>query len=98
MIESDPNHIDYWILNWINYYHYLLENRCENCHFISFTDLICDQENVISYLNREVLMSAQIPETTKYIPHAYPVLSCNKDLLYESMLIYEKLNQLRRYV
>lgn len=98
MIENDPKHIDYWLLNWINYYQYLLENQCENYHFISFTDLICDQENVISYLNREVMMSAQILETTKYIPHAYPVLSCNKDLLYESMLIYEKLNQLRRYV
>ena len=97
MIESDPNHIDYWLLNWINYYQYLLENPCENCHFISFSDLISNQENVIRYLNGKVLMSAQISGQKKYLPQTYPVANCNKDLLQEATLIYEKLNQLRRY-
>ena len=97
MIENDPNLIDYWLLNWINYYQYLLENPCENCHFISFSDLIGNQEKVISYLNHKVLMSAQIPRQKKYLPQAYPVLNCNKDLLQKATLIYEKLKLLRKY-
>jgi len=97
MVDEDKNGINYWLLNWINYHEYLLENHEHNYILISFNDLINKQETITNYLNQNLHLHSKLVIQKKHNPSKYPDVSYDIDLLEVANEIFTKLEALRKY-
>ncbi len=97
MRTIDTKSINYWLLNWINYYTHILNTFDESFILISFDDLITNQENVYDYLNTKLQLRAKLKAAKKYVPTEYSKIECDQDLLKEAESIFHQLSELTEY-
>ncbi len=96
-ITTKSTDINYWLINWLNYYTYILSIANEKITFISFDDL-CNRPNTITaYLNRLIEPDNPIVINENYTPKQHDYLNYNEELKKKCDAIYTNLNCLRKY-
>ena len=94
--QYDQFDINYWLLNWKQYYSYLLDILDERFHLVVFEDLTSDPNRVYNYVNG--VLDLSIPETDKrFTPPAYENPDIDAGLLAECEEVYGALRGKVRY-
>ena len=85
--------LDYWLLNWINYYEYVKERLTSKVHLICFEDYIADNASVYDKL--ESILDIEISRTAgrKHQPTQYKEPVCDAKLKERAISIYEALKR-----
>ena len=97
MNSYDTSDLNYWIIYWINYYQYVLDNFNNNYSIISFEDLSKNPDMVTSKLALDLKIEERLLAKEKYTPPTYPQNVANPDILERANQVYNKLNLLRTY-
>ncbi|TWI98748.1 sulfotransferase family protein [Mucilaginibacter frigoritolerans] len=97
-LEGDKNGIDYWLINWYNYYAYLLANFNERLHLIAFED-VCEHPAMIAqYLNSFIALKTPVVMADKHFPKPFPTVKYNEDVYHKCMEVYNDLQSKRTYI
>tara|TARA_R110002049_G_scaffold296797_1_gene485176 strand:+ start:6602 stop:7618 length:1017 start_codon:yes stop_codon:yes gene_type:complete len=89
--------INYWLILWINYYEYILENFDDSLMLISFEDLINEPDSVFEYVGKNLQVESFPKSTKKHKPMIYKSVPCNLELQNRAEQVYIKLTDLKKY-
>ncbi len=89
--------INYWLLQWKNYYTYVLNNVVSNCVFISFKDIVQYPEKVYAQVYKELNLDTTDHIFKKHSPKPYTTEGFSQELLASCQHLYEQLNALKKY-
>ena len=94
----DTTSMNYWLLNWINYYNYLLENFQTYFILVSFEDLIYQSQKVFNFICSELGTNSSInAKGSQYRPPKYSKMETDNNIMDQAVAIYEQLNSKREY-
>jgi hypothetical protein len=89
--------LNYWLLVWINYYEYLLDNFDENFLVISFEDLVSEPNKVFDHVKARLSITSPMTSDKKHTPSSYSEIDCDQQILGHAQDIYQKLCALKKY-
>ncbi len=87
--------INYWLLNWINYYSYLLKNFKEDYILVSFEDLVNNPKQIFLSISKKLGCQEICTQGKTHAPSKYSYDQYDKILLRKAENIYEKLEILK---
>ncbi len=96
-LSHPKDSMDYWVLNWINYYAEVLKIYNEAYRLVCFEDLIKDPNRVYSYLYSDLDIDSPSPQIEPFTPPDYDTSQINPDILLKAQQIYTDLGGLIRY-
>jgi hypothetical protein len=89
--HADKNDIDYWLLSWMNYYGYMLNNPQDNVLFFSYDDFCEVPQSALSRLFAKLNIEAPVAEYKPFERTERTESGVNADLLGACNSIYFQL-------
>jgi len=83
--------INYWLLNWKNYYSYLLDNHTPNVLFFSFEKYCAEPNEVLAKLYELIDLDVMIKPVEKFYPKILSADNVDLNIKTECDIIYERL-------
>jgi len=91
MKRYDKTDVNFWLLNWKNYYQYVYEHHAGNCIFFQYEKFCSEPSLVIARLFEKIDVDMPQREFKPFSPQENPAGAFDSQLLKESELIYKKL-------
>tara|TARA_R110002049_G_scaffold77408_1_gene197972 strand:+ start:128 stop:1144 length:1017 start_codon:yes stop_codon:yes gene_type:complete len=89
--------INYWLILWINYYEYVLDNFDDSYMLISFESLVDEPDSVFEYVSKNLQVKPFANSIKKHKPMIYEPVPCNLELQNRAKQVYNKLLYLIKY-
>ncbi|MEQ8217982.1 MAG: sulfotransferase [Arenibacter sp.] len=89
--------INYWLILWINYYEYVLDNIDDSFMLISFENLVNEPDSVFKYVSKTLQIQPFPNSIKKHKPTIYKTVPCNLELHNRAKEVYNKLATLIKY-
>jgi len=83
--------INFWLLNWKNYYQYVNSNQPENSFFVQHETLCSDPVGVLTKVFTKLDIPVPLITEKPFTPPAKQVEGLNQDILNECNLVYKEL-------
>lgn len=94
--QFDTRDINYWLLNWKQYYNYLLDKMDDRFHLVVFEDLIRQPTKVFQYVNNFLDLNI-IESKNPFTPPTYRNNDMDQTLLKTCETIYQNLRKRIEY-
>jgi hypothetical protein len=93
MQRYDKTDLNFWLLNWKNYYQYVYEHHAGNCIFFHYEKFCSDPSLVIAKLFEKINVNVPQRQFTPFEPQVNPAINFDQRLLDECELTCKKLER-----
>jgi hypothetical protein len=94
MLEYRNENINYWLLNWLNYYSYVLDNFSETCILFSHEEFCREPNIVMNRLMQQIDLQDYKPDLTPFELKTRTCIGVDKQILIDCMAVFKKLDEI----
>ncbi len=91
MADYSKTDINFWLVNWRNYYQYALSQGTDNVIFFSYEAFCRQPREVVTTLFENLNIDAPVGQYEQFSPTAKTISGFDKDLLKECNAIYQQI-------
>jgi hypothetical protein len=91
MSNYEKGDINFWLLNWLNYYQYLLKNLPNNLCLVSYENLCSQPDQVYSRIEEKLNLKFEGNLAIPFQPKVRPVLDFDESILSSCNQVYKEL-------
>jgi hypothetical protein len=91
LIHYDQSDVNYWLMNWLNYYNYIEENYSERIIIIPFEQLCENPTQVMEGLKKKIGIDYVFKDIQGFVPKSKRIEKYDEMIFLDCQTLYKKL-------